>query len=109
MKYKSISRTGFEAYQLNFDNYNSNKTHRWERELPKWLVEKIATQEFYYTVTDKKQIAYIINDHGKLEVHPSMWIVRNSDGFIFVMIDELFKESFRPERLWRRILRSVGL
>lgn len=98
MKYNSLARSGFEAYQLNFDNYNSNKTHRWVRELPTWLSDMIETQKFYCTVNAKQKLAYVINDHGKLEVHPTMWIVRNSDGFVFVMPDELFKASFVPER-----------
>ena len=51
-----IPQPGFEAYQLNFDNYDSNKTDRWFRELPEWLQSKNA----------KTQEARIKNDYGWL-------------------------------------------
>ena len=98
MKYRSIERTGFEAYQLDFTGYDRPKAHRWWRELPQWLQDMRPDGKFYVEHNGKQKCAYVINAHGKLKLYENMWIVRNKEGLVFVMDDVLFNESFTAER-----------
>lgn len=98
MKYRSKERAGFEAYQLCFEGFDCVKAHRWWRELPRWLQDMEKKELFYIEYNRRKKCAYVVNAHGKLEVHENMWIIRNKNGLVFVMDDVLFRESFEAEQ-----------
>lgn len=97
MKYRSLSLTGFEAVQVDLDNFEPIKSHRWKRTKPDW----------YQTMMDSGHIAPIKNkndchivlknSNATFKCYQGDYIVRNRKGLVFWMPQELFEESFTPD------------
>jgi hypothetical protein len=94
MKYRSTGQSGFEAIQVNLDY---SKPHHWKREKPIWFQERMDTGDLMPVRDKDHRYVMVRNKHGHMRAYEGEWIIRNKDGLVFVMPDNLFKESFRLE------------
>lgn len=94
MNYSSVSRTGFQAIQIELE---FEKLHHWKRDKPNWFKQLMDKGDIMPVRNSKGRYVMVKNTHGYMRAYEGDWIVRNSAGLIFVMLDGLFTESFTPD------------
>lgn len=95
MKYRSLAIGGFEAYKVDFTEFNSVKSHRWVRALPAWTQQLMTTGVLSPVVNHKNRYMLLENKNATFRIFEGDYIVKNSKGLIFWMPALLFQESFR--------------
>lgn len=92
-KAKSIDREGFEFVQVDLDNFDQIKSHRWLRDKPQWFIDEYHIGNIMPVKNRIDCHVTMKNKNAEFRCYNGDFIVRNSNGLIFWMPQHLFLQS----------------